>query len=98
MTERIEKLLDSIDVNPNIRELAERSGCSIDRLGFGEGHLEKFAELIVKECMSFCDETRSAYLKHRKASDDFTDKNIYAEGEAASDTIKYKMKKHFGVE
>ena len=59
---------------------------------------DKFAELIVRECMSFCDETRSAYLKHRKASDDFTDKNIYAEGEAASDTIKYKMKKHFGVE
>ena len=58
----------------------------------------KFAELIVRECMSFCDETRSAYLKHRKASDDFTDKNIYAEGEAASDTIKYKMKQHFGVE
>ena len=58
----------------------------------------KFAESIVRECMSFCDETRSAYLKHRKASDDFTDKNIYAEGEAASDIIKYKMKKHFGVE
>ena len=50
MNERIEKLLDSIDVNPKIRELAEQSGCSIDRLGFGEGHLEKFAELIVKEC------------------------------------------------
>ena len=60
--------------------------------------LRKFAELIVRECMLFCDETRSDYLKHRKASDDFTDKNIYAEGEAASDTIKYKMKKHFGVE
>ncbi len=51
MNERIEKLLDSIDVNPKIRELAEKSGCSIDRLGFGEGHLEKFAELIVRECM-----------------------------------------------
>ncbi len=50
MNERIEKLLDSIDVNPKIRELAEKSGCSIDRLGFGEGHLEKFAELIVREC------------------------------------------------
>lgn len=58
----------------------------------------KFAELIVKECMTMCDETRSDYFKHRKAADDFTDKNIYAEGEAASDIIKYKMKKHFGVE
>jgi hypothetical protein len=50
MNERIRELLDSIDVNPKIRKLAEQSGCSIDRLGFGEGHLEKFAELIVKEC------------------------------------------------
>ena len=58
----------------------------------------KFAELIVGECMTMCDETRADYLKHRKAADDFTDKNIYAEGEAASDVIKYKMKKHFGVE
>ena len=50
MNPRIEELLDSIDVNPKIRELAERSGCSIDKLGFGEGNLEKFAELIVREC------------------------------------------------
>jgi hypothetical protein len=54
MNDQIEKLLDSIDVNPKIRELAEQSGCSIDRLGFGEGHLEKFAELIVKECADKC--------------------------------------------
>lgn len=59
---------------------------------------EKFAALIVRECMTMCDETRVDYFKHRKAADDFTDKNIYAEGEAASDIIKYKMKKHFGVE
>ena len=59
---------------------------------------EKFAELIVKECMSMCDETQANYLKHRKATIDFDEKNIFAEGEAASDVIKYKMKKHFGVE
>lgn len=59
---------------------------------------ELFAELIVKECMSMCDETQANYLKHRKATIDFDEKNIFAEGEAASDVIKYKMKKHFGVE
>ncbi len=64
----------------------------------GETSAEKFAELIVEECMTMCDETRADYFKHRKAADDFTDKNIYAEGESASDIIKYKMKKHFGVE
>jgi hypothetical protein len=62
------------------------------------GFIEKFAELIVRECMTMCEETQAGYFKHRKAADDFQDKNIYAEGEAACDVIKYKMKKHFGVE
>lgn len=59
---------------------------------------EKFAELIVQECMSMCDEQRARYFGHRVATDDFQDKNIYAEGEAACDILRYKMKKQFGVE
>ena len=93
-------------MNERIRELVAEAGATLNQdfyqnvvdITMGPQELEEFAELIVRECMAFCDETRSAYLKHRKASDDFTDKNIYAEGEAASDIIKYKMKKHFGVE
>ena len=59
---------------------------------------EKFAELIVQECMSMCDERRAVYFGHRVAADDFVDKNMYAEGEAACDAIRYKIKQHFGVE
>ena len=59
---------------------------------------ERFAKLIIDECVSMCDETQANYLKHRKATIDFAEKNIFAEGEAASDVIKYKMKKHFGIE
>ena len=59
--------------------------------------VQKFAELIVEECMTMCDTVSADYLKHRKGAFDFQDKNIYAEGEAACDIIKYKMKKHFGV-
>jgi hypothetical protein len=59
---------------------------------------QKFAELIVQECMSMCDEQRARYFGHRVATDDFQDKNIYAEGEAACDILRYKMKKQFGVE
>ncbi len=88
MNERIEQLINDAGHTtlPNFSN-------SIDPM-----FAENFAELIVKECMTMCDETRSDYFKHRKAADDFTDKNIYAEGEAASDIIKYKIKKHFGVE
>jgi hypothetical protein len=61
-------------------------------------NFQKYTGLIVKECMAICKESQSAYAKYRKDADDYQDKNIYAEGQAASDTIKYKIKKHFGVE
>ena len=98
MNDQIEELLDHVRVNEQIERLAKQAGCTIDRLGFGEGNLEKFAELIVQQCMSMCDEQRAYYFGHRMASDDFIDKNMYAEGEAACDILQYKMKKHFGVE
>ena len=98
-------------MNERIRELIKQSGGHFsthnlmsnpvqhrESIELWDKNIEKFAELIVKECMTMCDETRADYFKHRKAADDFTDKNIYAEGEAASDIIKYKIKKHFGVE
>lgn len=50
MNERIQELLDQIQVNEQIERLAKQAGCTIDRLGYGEGNLEKFAELIVGEC------------------------------------------------
>ena len=88
-------------MNERIQELAEQAtvhGNTEHRLDIPSWYLEKFAELMVKECMTLCDDTRADYFKHRKNSSDFQDKTIYAEGEAASDMIKYKIKKHFGVE
>lgn len=58
---------------------------------------EKFAKLIAKECMALCIETSNDYFKLRKAAFEFGEKTIYAEGEAASDIIKHKIQKHFGV-
>ena len=58
MNERIEKLLDQIQLNEQIERLAKQAGCTIDRLGYGEGNLEKFAELIVKECANLCHERK----------------------------------------
>lgn len=33
-----------------IKELAEQADCSIDGMGYGEGDIEAFAKLIVREC------------------------------------------------
>ena len=59
MNQRIEKLLEQVQVNEQIAHLAKQAGCTIDRLGYGEGNLEKFAELIVAECVSV---GRTAFL------------------------------------
>lgn len=59
---------------------------------------QKFAELIVQDCMTMSDELKAQYLTNRKSTMDFDEKNIYAEGEAACDILKYKMKRQFGVQ
>jgi precorrin-6x reductase len=82
-------------MNEQIKDLAKRSG-----IGFvtpREDLLNDFAELIINQCIAACDETQAAYLKHRKTAYDSHDKVIYAEGEAACDVIKYRIKQHFGV-
>lgn len=60
--------------------------------------LERFAERIVRECLSICDKETAEYVKFRQGTSDFDEKNIYAEGEVAAMGIKYKIKHLFGVE
>jgi hypothetical protein len=87
-------------MNERIRELAKQADDYERKLGKGIGPTrdEKFTELIVRECMTMSDELKAQYLTSRKSTMDFDEKNIYAEGEAACDILRYKMKKHFGVE
>ena len=62
------------------------------------GYTEKLAELIALECMNICEERRAVYFGKRLASDVFIDKNMYAEGEATCEAIRYNIKHRFGVE
>ena len=80
--ERIEKFLDQIRVNEQIERLAKQAGCTIDRLGYGKGNLEKFAELIIKECIEQCSYTPN--------SNDEWDKGVKWSAE--------QIAEHFGVE
>lgn len=90
-------------MNERIKELATQNGFIHDHMSVGERNdalkkFEKFAELIVQQCMSLCDERRAVYFGQRLASDVFIDKNMYAEGEAACEAIRYNIKRHFGVD
>ena len=80
---------DSKEMNERIRQLAEQAGYSKDFLAIGlPNNMEKFAELIVRECADAC-------YKHK----DVESFGIYPirvamVTKACSDNIK----QHFGVE
>lgn len=59
--------------------------------------VEKFAELLIKEFLNICKKEKEAYLELRKSTMDFEEKNIYAEGESASDRIRLQTKRYFGI-
>ena len=42
-------------MNERIKELSKQAGCYYDGMGYGEGNIEKFAELIVRECAGVAD-------------------------------------------
>jgi hypothetical protein len=90
-------------MNERILELAEQaSHQSPDgypvTIPYSKDFAEKFAELIVKECMGMATELEAQYFNNRKEQTDLKMKKIYTEGEAACDILRFKMKQHFGVE
>jgi hypothetical protein len=95
-------------MNERIKELVEQAKTYAadstkdytgdEPIGFMDYYTEKFAELIVQDCMTMSDELKAQYLKSRRFTTDFAEKNIYAGCETACDIIKYKMKRQFGVD
>ena len=85
-------------MNERIRELAEQAGAEIKTLTDGTEYrslyqedgtgfdLEKFAELIVRECVNICIEHPS-----RIASNNWHPTMVSAD-------IAYRLEEHFGVE
>jgi hypothetical protein len=83
------------EMNERIRELAEQATKKYDRLGneipFAQPDLEKFAELIVMECISIVEPTQ-----HHKA---FAQGYVGGvDGLELLDSKVKKIKQHFGVE
>lgn len=37
-------------MDKKIKDIAEKAGCTIDGMGFGEGNIEKLIELVIREC------------------------------------------------
>ena len=59
---------------------------------------EKFAELIVQECIGAISEVKEIFFKYRLETDDFTEKNKFFAGEDACNQSVRKIETLFGVE
>ena len=74
-------------MNERIRELAHESGLLTYNPDGIPTKLEKFAELIVKECMRMCEVTEMSFVTH--------DCDVEASGAI---TVKQFIAEHFGFE
>ncbi len=59
--------------------------------------IEKFAELIISECLEAASNTKEMFFNGRIATDCFTEKNRFAEGETVCDMVKNKIELKFGI-
>ena len=83
-------------MNERIQKLAEQAGCSIDGMGYGEGNVEKFAELIVQECAGIALEQKKWVedMKVHNPHDEHWNKARIQQSQRIVD----KIAEHFGVE
>ena len=87
-------------MNERIRELTEQAGYTKghhDEYGrltvMPEFNKEKFAELIVRECVSITDE-----LVNRSVDGSWTSNELYTDYNGALFEVKRRIEEHFGVE
>ena len=74
-------------MNPLIKELIAQAGTDCSGKWMSLYHAEKFAELIVRECMRMCEVTEMSFVTH--------DCDVEASGAI---TVKQFIAEHFGVE
>lgn len=54
-------------MNERIKELAKQAECRIDGMGYGEGNIEKFVELIIAECLNICSDNAVGEREYNQA-------------------------------
>jgi hypothetical protein len=90
-------------VNERIRELAEQASLLYPQFGPGvdtrhqrkkRENIEKFAELIVRECV----EQIQICSEQIKNDDGYADDNIWPIMQSIVDAVAIDVKEHFGVE
>ena len=96
MNERTKKL--AIIANPSSQEIYESDSWQFNCAAWSADDLEKFAELIVRECLSIVDSNNprppGTTIMYSLAKDEYFDTGW----QVAVETKSNQIKQHFGVE
>ncbi|CAB5222010.1 hypothetical protein UFOVP242_224 [uncultured Caudovirales phage] len=84
-------------MNDKIKEAWDESINNDDTWDGQVQFLETFAQNIIKECTEVCRQQIEEYKKDVKAAFNHEEKEIYYEGIACADRIRYKINRMFGV-
>ena len=88
-------------MNERIKELAEQAGYSKDFLAIGlPNNMEKFAELIVRECVDICNQAilQNQDTLSKLGVDELAEKMIIHGSINQAQKLGKGIKQHFGVE
>jgi hypothetical protein len=88
-------------MNERIEKLVKEAGLSyvmVPTNPYIKEDLTKFTELIIQEFIQVVKDLKVQYRQNRKNAFEFEEKEVYAEGASACDTILYKTKIKFGVQ
>lgn len=87
-------------MNKRIKELAQQVA-AMERdttLVMYDDEIARFAELIIKEVFAATHALKANYLRQQLATMDFTEKNIFSQGQAALNHLEAELQSRFGVE
>lgn len=79
-------------MNERLKELMLQAGYAAPELA---GRAQKLAELLLAEFDNLCVSEAEKYAALRKATMDFSEKNLYAEAEGAVERVRLTLKRRF---
>jgi hypothetical protein len=77
----------------DIKDLWVKAQDDTVNVPYDELFAERFAKLIIEQCISITVDVETKYNTYRRSTDDFSEKNRLAEGENSAELIRKLIRK-----
>ena len=100
MNERIKELAEQAEeyAFDKLNKLQGPVEMSISRRVFEQSFREKFAELLIQECLKHAEEVEDLFIKLEQGSHDSHEKKLHAASAHGAYRVMDKLRQTFGVE